>query len=130
MNPHQSSAKAFEINGSAWRVTRAATAWDSIGHDGGAFRIQNGTALYDAVIYNCATARSNNVVLARLGNYVGTKPVGVEQHSRRVHPDTLLEFLTPNSVAITKAKKRFNTEPSRNKIANMALAAGLPILKP
>jgi hypothetical protein len=78
-----------------WRVTRTATAWESIGHDGDTFRIKGGRALYDAVMYDDARSRTNTVRLARLGNYHGTKPVGIEQHNRRVGPDTVLEFMEP-----------------------------------
>lgn len=82
---------------SAWRIVRTDTAWNSIGHDGGTFRIRGGRALYDAVIYNCATARTNNVTLARLGNYDGTVAKGLRQYNRIVDPDTVLEFLEPNT---------------------------------
>lgn len=83
---------------SLWRVTRTATAWDSIGHDGATFRIKGGHALYDAVMKgNLSRARTNAVCLARLGDYHGTKPIGIEQHNRWVQPDTILEFLTPIS---------------------------------
>lgn len=76
-------------------MTRTATAWNSIGHDGGTFRIKGGRALYDAVMKTLYRSRSNSVLLARLGNYEGTKPIGIEQHNRWVGSDTMLEFLKP-----------------------------------
>lgn len=80
---------------SLWKVKHTAIAHDSIGWDNGPFRIKGGSAIYQAVMYQCGPKQGKTVLLARLGNYQGTKAVGLEQHNRRVLPDTILEFLKP-----------------------------------
>ena len=86
-------------SGSLWRVVRVGKAWDEIGWDAGPFRIKAGHAIYQAVIYQCGPRQGATVLLARLGNYTGTNCRGLEQHNRRVHPDTVLEFLTPSGTS-------------------------------
>lgn len=78
-----------------WEVSREGKAWDEIGWDGGPFRIKGGRAIYQAVGYRCGPREGQTVLLSRLGNYVGTQPIGIAQHNRRVSPDTILEFLRP-----------------------------------
>jgi len=80
-----------------WRVIRTATAWDSIGWDDGPFRIRGGRAIYQAVMHNVARARTDNVKLARLGDYTGTECRGLHETVQYVDPDTVLEFLEPIS---------------------------------
>lgn len=80
-----------------WQVTKTATAWESIGWDEGPFRIQNGTAIYQAVIYQCGPREGQTVLLSRLGEYQGVQSVGLKQVNRRVGPDTILEFLKPQT---------------------------------
>lgn len=63
-------------------------AWELIGEDG-SFRLPGGRALYDAVMYNDATARSDRVRLARL---VAT-PEGIYQLNRWVDWDQPIEVL-------------------------------------
>lgn len=82
-----------------WSVVREGKAWDEIGWDDGPFRIKGGRAIYQSVIHQCGPREGNTVLLARLGNYTGTECRGLEQHNRRVHPDTVLEFLTPNGTS-------------------------------
>lgn len=79
-----------------WRVIREGRAWDEIGWDNGPLRIKGGHAIYQAVLYQCGPRQGKTVLLARLGTYTGTECRGLEQHNRRVQPDTVLEFLAPN----------------------------------
>ena len=70
-------------------VIETKTAWDAIGWDNGPFRIKGGKAIYQAVMYNCYNG-GRMVKLARLS--VG-KNGRIQEVSRYVEPDTLLEFL-------------------------------------
>ena len=88
-----------------WIVVREARAWDVIGWDNGPFRIKGGKAVYQAVSHNCATARSSKVKLARLGDYDGTECRGLREVSQSVGPDTVLEFLQPNTAPLRKPKR-------------------------
>lgn len=62
-------------------------AWDLIGHDG-SFRLAGGRTIYEAVMYNEATARSTRVRLVRLDT-----GGGLHQVNRWVDPDTPVEVL-------------------------------------
>lgn len=70
-----------------------AKAWDCIGFDEGKFRVVGGCVFWEAVMYNDATARSNNVKLARL-------KYGRELN-RYVAPDTLLEFFEVDDYSLS-----------------------------
>ena len=60
------------------------TAGQMIGWDHGNFKIQNGRATYEAVMFNCA-GRQEKVLLARLES-------NLKQTNRYVDWDTVLEF--------------------------------------
>ena len=87
---------------SVWEVIKTATAWESIGWDDGPFRIKGGRAIYQAVNFQCGPREGRTVLLSRLGNYRpewgnGTEARGLQQHDRRVMPETVLEFLKPST---------------------------------
>jgi hypothetical protein len=69
------------------------TAWQMIGWEGncGTFRIVGGRAIYTDIMYNCATARSDNVKLCRLGNEQG---IGINEVKQYVDADTKIEILS------------------------------------
>lgn len=71
------------------KVLRESTAWDLIGWDDGPIRIKGGTALYEAVLYNCAN-NAQNVKLARLEI---PEPMKVREVSRYVTPETIIEIM-------------------------------------
>lgn len=76
------------------------TAWQLIGWEGdcGAVRRVNGRQTYTDVMYNCATARTNNVKLARLDP-------GPREVRQIVGPDEMLEI-----IGITKRGEQFLRE--------------------
>jgi hypothetical protein len=74
---------------------RTATAWESIGWDGGRFRIQGGRAYYEAVLYNC----HNNGRLVKLARLEAVGDMQVREVSRYVEPSTILEFETETATA-------------------------------
>lgn len=89
-----------------WKVARTSTAWKEIGWDNGPLRIKGGRAIYQAVMHNCATARSDNVKLARLGEYHGATCQGLREVCQYVGPDVVLEFLQPTSAALSAGAQR------------------------
>jgi hypothetical protein len=68
-------------------MTETRTAWDLIGHDG-QFRLPGGRAVYEAVMYDEASARGDRPRLAR----VETRG-GLRQVNRWVDADQLIEVL-------------------------------------
>jgi hypothetical protein len=68
-------------------VAEYVKAWDLIG-DEGSFRIKGGRTVYEAVMYNEATARGDKVRLARVETCDG-----IRQVNRWVDPDTLIEVI-------------------------------------
>ena len=71
------------------KVIKESTAWDAIGWDNGPFRIKGGRAIYQAVMFNCAT-HGDQVKLARLEVTADRK---IREVSRYVAPETMLEFI-------------------------------------
>jgi len=62
-------------------------AWDLIGYEG-SFRIAGGRTVYEAVLYNDASAKGDKVRLARLDTRHGLRQI-----NRWVEPDTPIEVL-------------------------------------
>ena len=65
----------------------ARTAWELIGHEG-RFRLPGGRAVYEAVMYDEASARGTRPRLARLETRGGLRQV-----NRWVDPDQLIEVI-------------------------------------
>jgi len=63
-------------------------AWDLIGHEG-KFRLVGGHRIYEGVMYDLRTARSNRVRLA----YLVADERGLRQINRYVDPDTPVEVI-------------------------------------
>ncbi len=70
-------------------TNRCATAWDLIGWDNGKIRIVGGTAIYEAVMFDCS-GRQQKVKLSRVEPLPNMK---VREVKRYVDPDTMIEIL-------------------------------------
>jgi hypothetical protein len=75
-------------------------AYELIGHQG-VFRLPNGRTLYEAVMYDDATAKSDRPRLARLD---GTSPEGIRQINRYVDWDQPIEVIADYTVEDNQEK--------------------------
>lgn len=83
-----------------WIVVRDARAGDEIGWAKGPFRIKGHEAIYQTITLDQSDERTDNVKLARVGNYIGTECRGGRDYHQHIEPDTRIEFLSPDPASL------------------------------
>lgn len=77
-------------------MTHVQPAWELIGHEG-SFRVLGGRTIYEGIMRNEATARSDGLV--RLC-YLSTRDGGIRQINRWVDGDTPIEVLADHDAEV------------------------------